>query len=129
MDMSRFKAYILQSPEWKTLFSVVFPIAIGVISGAYVNEITTPEGVKWARSFILPSFYLLITATILMVVFHRVVYLHETSVDKFRDDQFCMAYVRSKCLPEAAERYKQLIRSGDGGQLKQAMDELKKALK
>jgi hypothetical protein len=127
--MERFKAYIFSSPGWKTFFSVVFPIAIGVISGAYVNEITTSDGVKWARSWSSTSFYLLIAAAIIMVIFHRAVYLHETSVDKFRDDQFCMAYVRSKCLPEAAERYRELIRSGDGGQLKQAMDELKKALK
>jgi len=127
--MARFKAYILTSPEWKTFFSVVFPIAIGVISGAYVNEITTPDGVKWMRSWNLPTFYLLIAATALMVVFHRTLYLHDISIDKFRDDQFCLAYVRSKCLPEAAERYREMIRSGDGGQLKQAMAELKKALK
>lgn len=127
--MERVKAYILTSPGWRTLFSIAFPIAIGVVSGAYVNELTTPDGVKWARSWSLASFYLLVAATSLMVVFHRAVYLHEISIDKFRDEQFCMAYMRSKCLPEAAERYRELIRSGDGGELKQAMDELKKVLK
>jgi uncharacterized membrane protein YfcA len=71
--MARFKAYVLTSPEWKTFFSVVFPIAIGVISGAYVNEITTPEGVKWARSWHSTTFYILVAATTLMVVFHRAV--------------------------------------------------------
>jgi hypothetical protein len=40
-----------------------------------------------------------------------------------------MAYMRSKCLPEAAEQYKLLIKNGTGGELKQAMDELKKILK
>lgn len=48
---------------------------------------------------------------------------------RFSDNDYCMAYMRSQCLPEAAEQYKRKIRDGEGGELKQAMDELKKVLK
>jgi len=42
---------------------------------------------------------------------------------------YCLAYMRSKCLPEAAEKYKEKIRGGEGGELLQIMAEFKKSLK
>jgi hypothetical protein len=55
-------------------------------------------------------------------------YKHEREIAKFLDNEYCVAYIRSQCLPEAAERYKELIRNGDVGQLEQAMAEIKRIL-
>jgi len=63
-----------------------------------------------------------------MFVVQRAIYSRETEIHNFMDADFCVAYMRSKCLPEAADRYRKMIREGNGGEMKQAMDELKKIL-
>jgi hypothetical protein len=39
-----------------------------------------------------------------------------------------MAYVRSKCIPEAADMYRSLINEGKVNELQQAMAEVKRLL-
>ncbi|MBK7646969.1 MAG: hypothetical protein IPJ12_07400 [Betaproteobacteria bacterium] len=120
---------ILESPGWKTFFSVVIPIVVGVFSGTLVTELTTSTGLNWSVFYKTVSFYgLLIVATISYIYF-RAVYMYERQIDRFLDDDYCRAYMRSKCLPEAAERYKELIRSGQKGDLTSAMKEFEKLLK
>ncbi|VVP33028.1 hypothetical protein [Pseudomonas fluorescens] len=120
---------ILESPGWKTVFAFVLPILAGVLSGVFVSEITQNSIIVWSLYYKANSFYGLLILGLCTYLYNRALYLHEREVSRFMDTDYCVAYVRSKCLPEAAERYKELIRSGDGGQLKQAMDELKKVLK
>lgn len=120
---------VLESPGWKTFFSVVIPIVVGVLSGTFVAEISTPSGLDWAKSFHAWSFYGLVAMALATYVYYRATYLNEVEIERFRDDDYCRAYMRSKCLPEAAERYKEHIRTGDGGQLAAAMDEFERILK
>jgi hypothetical protein len=85
--------------------------------------------INWSLFYKANSFYGLIILSICMYLYNKSVYLYENQVSKFADADYCTAYVRSKCLPEAAEKYKESIRTGNGGELKQAMDELRKVLK
>ena len=62
-------------------------------------------------------------------VYYRAVYIYDKNVERFLDDDYCRAYMRSKCLPEAAERYKEIIRNGEGGELEEAMQEFERILK
>lgn len=112
-----------------TFFSFVIPLLTGVFSGALVTEITVNGVVTWKKFYTSNSFYALVVLSVCTYLYNKSIYLFEKQVSKFSDTEYCTAYVRSKCLPEAAEKYKQLIRSGNGGELKQAMDELKKVLK
>lgn len=120
---------IVESPFWRTFFSFVIPLLTGVFSGSFITEITVNGVVTWKEFYTANSFYALVVLSIGMYLYNKSVYLFEIQVSKFSDTEYCTAYVRSKCLPEAAEKYKQLIRSGNGGELKQAMDEIKKVLK
>jgi hypothetical protein len=120
---------ILESPGWKTFFSGVIPIISGVLSGTFVTELTTPTGLNWPSFYLTVSFYGLLIAVVVSYIYFRAVYLYERQVDRFLDDDYCRAYMRSKCLPEAAERYKELIRSGQKGELSSAMKEFEKLLK
>ena len=120
---------VIESPGWRTVFSFLVPVLTGVLSGAFITEITVKGIVTWGLFYKVSSFYGLLVTSICMYLYNKEVYLFEKQVSKFSDADYCTAYVRSKCLPEAAEKYKQLIRSGNGGELKQAMDELKKVLK
>ena len=129
MSFRDIKENMIESPSWRTVFSFLIPVLTGVLSGAFITEITVNGVVTWNIFYKTNSFYGLLVTSICMYLYNKEVYLFEKQVSKFSDIEYCTAYVRSKCLPEAAERYKQLIRSGNGGELKQAMDEFKKVLK
>ena len=120
---------ILESPALRTLFSVVIPVATGILSGSFIVEITASNGLDWRSFYASQSFYGLVFICWVMYVFNRACYRHEKQVHRFLDSDYCIAYMRSKCLPEAAERYKELIRSGHGGEMEQAMEELERILR
>jgi hypothetical protein len=126
---ARLREYILESPGCRTVLSAIIPISTGVLSGTFVLEITRAGTLDWGLFYKAPSFYGLCTLTLLLYWYNRELYLHEREMHRFLDSDYCIAYMRSKCLPEAAERYRELIRSGMGGELKQAMDELRKILR
>lgn len=119
----------LESPGWKTFFAVVIPAVVGVLSGTFVAEISNAGVLDWSATYHAKSFYGLLAVVFLSYVYFRAVYLYEREVLRFLDDDYCRAYMRSKCLPEAAERYKTLIRSGEKGELVSAMREFEKILK
>lgn len=123
------KQKALESPAWRTFFTVLGTIVSGVLSGSFVSEISTPHGLAWARFYASPSFYGLAVLSVIIYAYNRALYLHERDLSRFLDVDFCTAYMRSKLLPEAAERYKKLIRDGHGGELKHATDELREILK
>jgi len=125
----RLLAYLVESPAMRTVFSAVIPIIAGVLSGTFVFEITTPAGLDWNGFYRVHSFYGLCVVSLIIYWYNRKLYLYEREAQRFLDDDYCTAYMLSKCLPEAAERYQELIREGVGGELVQAMDELKKVLK
>jgi len=131
--MNKFRDFInkcvLDSPVCKTIFAFVLPILSGILSGIFVSEITTKNGIDWKLAKSAKSTYGLIILIFIIYKYNRAVYLREKEIMRFSDNDYCVAYIRSQCLPEAAEQYKRKIRDGQGGELKQAMDELKKVLK
>ncbi len=121
--------YFLESAGWKTFFSVVIPIISAIFSGTFIIEITNETGLNWRAFYIAKSFYCLLLIVIVIYFYNKAMYAYECKINHFRDKDFCMAYMRSKCLPEAAEKYKKRIRDGEVGELEKAMDETKRILK
>ena len=120
---------LLESPGWKTFFAAVIPVIVGILSGTFVAEISSGGILDWSSFYRAKSFYGLLVMVVLTYVYNHAVFAYEHEVSRFLDDDYCRAYMRSKCLPEAADRYKTLIRSGDKGELVSAMKELEKILK
>ena len=118
----------LDSPGWKTFVFIAANTVSGVCASSFIVEISDSHGLHWDRFHHSPSFYVLLVAAAAMFVVQRAIYSRETEIHNFMDADFCVAYMRSKCLPEAADRYRKMIREGNGGEMKQAMDELKKIL-
>lgn len=120
---------VLESPGWKTFFSVTIPLAVGVLSGTFVAEISGVTGIQWSNFYLAYSFYGLLALAFLSYFYYKAVYLYEVEIERFRDDDYCRAYMRSKCLPEAAKKYRELIRSGNRGELAAAMEEFERVLR
>jgi hypothetical protein len=57
MSKGTTRQYILESPGLRTLFSAIFPIVAGVLSGTFIFEITTPAGLVWGMFYKVRSFY------------------------------------------------------------------------
>jgi hypothetical protein len=127
--ISRIRVAVLESPGWKTFFSALIPIFVGVLSGTFVVEITVDGKLDWTLFAKSKSFYSLCALTFISYLYFKELYLYERQTERFLDADYCVAYMRSKCLPEAAERYKELIRGGNFGELAQAMDEVERILK
>jgi hypothetical protein len=121
--------FVLGSPGWRAFINCAVPILSGVFTGVFIAQITGPNGLLWEKWATAWGLYPLAFLIIVLFLYNRALYRRETEVLKFADSAFCMAYVRSKCLPQAAERYKEMIRTGHGGELAQVMAELKKSLK
>ena len=120
---------IMESPGWKTVFSAVLPILSAFFSGTFVVEIMGPHGLRWNLFYKAWSLYGLFVLIVIIYFYNRALYIREKDISRFSDSEFCMAYMRSKCLPEAAEKFREIIRQGHGGELAQIMTELKKSLK
>ncbi len=127
--MHRLYDRILESPLWRTLVSIATTVAASILTGTFVYELSTESGLAWSLFYRAKSFYGLILVTAILYWHNRAVYTHEKQIDRFMDEEYCIAYMRSKCLPEAAERFKALIREGSGGELAHAMDEVQRILK
>lgn len=120
---------ILESPRAKVVISSVLPVLTGVFSGAFVNQITDSGRILWGNFYLSPSFYLLIGVTALIVLINKAAFNRDLEIERFSDEDYCVAYMRSKCLPEIALKYQEIIKSGDGMNINQLMKELKKSLK
>lgn len=121
--------FVLESPGIRTFLSVMIPVAAGVLSGSFIVEITGPNGLEWSTFYTSHSFYGLGVLCFVMYTYNRLCYQHEKKIHRFLDDDYCRAYMRSQCLPEAAKRYRERIRSGGGGEMQNAMEELEKILR
>ncbi len=119
----------VDSAAVKVSFNAILPIFTGVLSGTFVAEITVNGALEWREFYKSYSFYGLLVVVAVIYLYNKTLYGQQIEVERFSDKEYCMAYVRSKCLPEAAARFQELIRTGNGSELSQVMKELKDSLK
>lgn len=124
-----FLDWLLLSPTWRTLFSLTSTVIVGVLCGAFIAEITINGKLDWHIWYQATSFWLLLLASVVLGFYQRAMYVRDTQLSRFADKEFCIAYVRAQCLPEVAQRYKELIRKGDVGEFEKAMAELRRTLR
>lgn len=129
MALTKLKELVLEAPLTRALFHVLSNVAIAVFSGAFVFQISTPAGLEWHDFYRQTSFYGLLITAAAIYWYNKAIYQLDKDVLRFADSEYCIAYVRSKCLPDAAEQYRIAIRTGNKGELSNAMRELKRVLK
>lgn len=127
--LSALKHKVYSSPGLKTVVSTLLSVAVGIFSNTFVTEIASGERVAWESFYRSLSFYLLSLCVALTLLFHRWLYSFENDVQKFQDADFCLAYARSRLLPEQIERSRQKIKEGDLGEFQAAMKEIQRVLK
>ena len=129
MTRRRLKEILLEAPLARAVFHVASNVLVAVFAGAFVYQITGTKGLEWSEFYKHSSFYCLVITTAIIYWYNKVLYQRDRDILKFADTEYCIAYMRSKCLPEAAEQYRLAIRRGDRGELINAMKDLKRVLK
>lgn len=107
------------NPLFKTLAFAFSVIISGVLCSAFVTEITGSE-LEWGGFYKTISFWLIILFLILVLIYNFKFYKDEKDIEKFYNEVYCSAYMKSELLPEMAEYYKREIKNGNLGQLKEA---------
>ena len=102
------------SPLVKTIIGIFSLIIFSVLSGAFVTELTHDGSIVWSDFYKAKSFYGLVLGAVLMYFYFRLQLGPDETVDKFRDDEYCKAYMRKQCLPELAKKINtSLKKAGD----------------
>ena len=127
--IAQFRKWLFVTPAAKTVAGVTFTIIASVFAGTFVAEISTPFGLDWRHCYNTTSIYILACLSILQYIYQKALYTHERSILNFLDNEYCKAYARSECIPEAIKQWKAKIKDGQGGELEKAMKELEKVLK
>lgn len=110
--MSRIRK-ILESPLGRTVGFAGAVLLSGVMCSAFVTEITVDGKLAWDICYRKPTFWLLILMIAVYLLYSIFIYRNEKYREDFADDQFCREYLRSTCLPEFANKLKELIRRGN----------------
>jgi len=119
------KGKILKSALFKTVIGIFSIIIFSILSGAFITEITINGVLKWNFFYKTKSFYFLVIACILMYFYFRLQLDKDESIEKFKDDEYCKAYIRKECLPEVAKKANEWIKNGkDKNRLKDIMSDL-----
>ena len=118
----------LTSPTVKTLFNVSSTVLVGVFASSFVAELSTPNGINWKHFYKTTSIYILLAVSAVIYFYNRHRHLQEVEVEKFYDKEYCLAYMRSKYIPQLAKHYNKLIQEGDLDQLEKAMADFKESL-
>lgn len=121
--------YIAKSPLIKTLIFAISTIISGVLAAAFIFEISPLGKINWALSYRVTSFYLIIFWVIIIAIYNYLVFKKETDILKFKDEEYCMAYIRSQCLPEIASKYRESVKIGNMRGLKDILAEVKRIIK
>lgn len=119
-DKDKDRAKIIFNPLIKTLVFAFSVILSGVLCSAFVTEITDNGALEWGNFNKAKSFWLIIGFIILVFFYNLKFYKNEKNIEKFYNEVYCSAYMKSELLPEMAEFYKREIKKGNLGQLKEA---------
>ncbi|HDR7586555.1 MULTISPECIES: hypothetical protein [Bacillus] len=110
----------LFNPLIKTLIFAGSVVISGVLCSAFVTEITDNGIVRWGNFYKVKSFWLIAVFLIVVFIYNSRLYKEEKKIEKFYNEVYCSAFMKSELLPAIAEYYKQEIQKGNLGQLKEA---------
>ncbi|WP_156484627.1 hypothetical protein [Thalassospira lucentensis] len=103
-------------------------ILTAVLTGLFVSEISTPAGIAWKTFYKTYAFWPLVGMSWILYWHATHTVEQENDISNFTNEEYCLAYLRSQCLPELAERARKKIREGDTSDYEKAVSEFKETL-
>jgi hypothetical protein len=123
------KAKLIISPSGKLLGFIISNILSALVLTGLVHSISDLEGnITWSKIF--TTWYSLILIILILVYYFylKAIYNVENDIEKYKDAEYCMAYVRMASLPEFSRNIREQLRKGDHTGLGDTLDVLKKII-
>jgi hypothetical protein len=96
--------YIASAPRLRLGITLALTIAIGVLSSIFASQIMPGGVLTWSLTSTVSSFWLLLCIGAILVYLNVAFLNHDQSVQKFADDEHCLAFIRKAQLEGLAEK-------------------------
>ena len=112
--MGGIKNLIENSAGFRTLSFVFTTIISGVLCGAFITEITVNGKLDWSWNTLKHArfFWGLCIYIVLYLLYSTYFYNSEKNILKYRDLEFCLAYVTKAGLQHISDRWNQDVKDG-----------------
>lgn len=114
MIENKLSAFILTHPAVKTIVFAFSVLLSGVLTSAFVFEISTETGLKWDEFYTKDTFWYIVVYLLFVGIYNYYIYQVDSSVELFMDKEYSRAYVFKACMPEFVEKCKEEITNGTG---------------
>lgn len=121
---TKIKLLIHQSPLLRTLVDVFSLLVFSILSGWFMIEITENGQIMWSMFYKSTSFYLMILSSFLMYFYLRLKFDDIESTERYKDKDYCLAFMRKHNLPAIVKRQSDIVKNGKTGELKNLISEL-----
>lgn len=114
MKVNKLSIFFQNNPIAKTIVFAISVVLSGVLTSAFVADISHEDGLHWTESYEKSTFWYIVIYLIIVGIYNYFIYQIDVSVEKFKDKKFTRAYVLKACLPEYVEKCKEEINNGRG---------------
>ena len=111
---NKFSKVIVEHPIIKTIVFGCSVVLSGILTSAFVNDISYPDGLHWREFYLKGTFWWIVLYLILVGLYNYYLYRLDVSVEKFMDNEYSRAYIFSACIPEFVDKCKEEISQGTG---------------
>lgn len=120
----------LASPIARLVTDSVSAVTLSLFTAQVRVVIAKPDGtLDWKA---LPStiyFWVLVSIVAYTIFYRAASFRRDSTVEAFKDESYCKAYVRAQALPELARATAKAAGSGNSNDLVNAIEALKKTFK
>ncbi|SAL47442.1 hypothetical protein AWB71_02569 [Caballeronia peredens] len=81
-------------PKLRLAVNLGLTVVIGVLSSIYATQVTPNGNLDWSLSWHLPSFWILVAASIVLIAIQVLFYKGDEKLSQFADDAHCIAFAR-----------------------------------
>ncbi|MFJ7682618.1 hypothetical protein [Peribacillus butanolivorans] len=109
---SKLSDILEKSPLFETLIFAGSVIFSGILTGAFINELTVNNEIQWKNAFKIVPTYLILIYLVILYHYNKFLYNERLEINNFKDDVFLSAYVKKELVPEIVTDFKKNIREG-----------------
>lgn len=103
---------LMESAWAKTLGFFVSVVLTGLLASSFVAEFYFQDRPIYKFFYHSWSFYGILGILLIAFFYYRFLEQHDKQIGLYKDEDYCMAYLRRECLPAYAESLRTSIRNG-----------------
>lgn len=97
---------VARSPRSRLAVTIIGTVVVGVLTGVYAIQIAPNGVIAWSKLIQVSSFWPLVIVTAIWFLIHFAFLGRDQAIERFADDQHCVAFVRFTNLEAYARRVK-----------------------